>query len=161
MAPIPWLLTFSCFGNWLPGDPRGYIERIPGGGTRRSSPNPRLQKWVAQGMEQPPFLLHARARAVVRAAIRDHCAHAGWALGALHVGRNHLHVVVSGDAPPDRMMGQMKSWATRYLREAAIVDDGRTVWARHGSTVPLRTGDAVVAACRYVIEGQGAQREPW
>ena len=73
----------------------------------------------------------------------------------MHVRTTHLHVVLSGTESPDRMMTQMKAWATRCLREAALIDNGTKPWARHGSTVPLRTPQAVEAACRYVVEGQG------
>jgi REP element-mobilizing transposase RayT len=100
-------------------------------------------------------LLDAPARAVVVEAIRDQCIHAGWELHALHVRTNHLHVVISGSGAPVTMMSRLKSWATRRLREAKLIDDSQRVWARHGSTVPLRTAEAAEAACRYVVEHQG------
>ena len=155
MTETPWLLTFSCYGNWLPGDARGFVQRVPGCAAHPSPPNPRLHRWATRRLAQSPFLLDAPARAVVSAALRDQCAHAGWMLHALHVRTNHLHMVLSGAGSPDTMMSRLKSWATRRLREAQLIDDSRRVWARHGSTVPLRTAEAVEAACRYVVERQG------
>jgi REP element-mobilizing transposase RayT len=156
MGPKDWLLTFCCYGNWLPGDRRGYVAHAPGGGTYRGRPSDALHAWVARRLPRPPFLLDAPMRAVVEAAIRDQCAHAGWALPALHVRTNHVHVVVSGAAPPGLMMNLLKSWATRRLREAALIGGDTRPWARHGSTVPLRSRESVEAACRYVVDGQGA-----
>jgi REP element-mobilizing transposase RayT len=101
-------------------------------------------------------LLEAPARAVVGAAVRDQCLHAGWVLHAVHVRTNHVHIVLQGEGSPDRMMSALKARATRYLRQKGLVDGNARPWARHGSTVPLRTGEAVERARRYVVEGQGA-----
>ncbi|APR85225.1 Hypothetical protein A7982_10574 [Minicystis rosea] len=159
MTLATWLLTFSCYANWLPGDRRGYVTRAPGSASHKAPPNGWLCAWTERALRQPPFLLDAPARAVVDDAIRDQCIHAGWQLHAVHVRTNHVHVVVTGAAPPERIMRQLKAWATRRLREAARIDRDRRVWARHGSTVPLRDGDEVRAACRYVVEGQGGPLE--
>jgi REP element-mobilizing transposase RayT len=150
-----WLLTFRCYGTWLPGDRRGYIERTPDGRTFLAPPRERLEAWVAERLPRPPFTLDARARAVVDAAIHDQCRHAGWSLQAVHVRTNHVHVVLQGNAPPDRMMSALKARATRLLRAAGLIDDDAGPWARQGSTVPLRTAEALERACRYVVEGQG------
>jgi hypothetical protein len=52
------------------------------------------------------------------------------------------------------MMTAFKARATRHLRKELVADDVK-LWARHGSTRWLWTRDAVEAACRYVVEGQG------
>ncbi|MEP7120215.1 MAG: transposase [Byssovorax sp.] len=159
MTSIGWLITFCCHGNWLPGDRRGYVEHAAGGKTFRAPPNARLNIWAARQMSRRPFLLDAHARAVVHTAIRDQCLHAGWILHALHVRTNHLHVVLSGTDPPARMMNQIKAWATRRLRAEALIGADTKPWARHGSTVPLRTQESLTSACHYVIEGQGQPLE--
>jgi REP element-mobilizing transposase RayT len=79
----------------------------------------------------------------------------GWTLHAINVRTNHVHVVVAGRDAPERMMTAVKARATRSLREARLVADAVKPWARHGSTRWLWTPDAVEAACRYVVEGQG------
>ena len=156
MPSIAWLLTFSCYGNWLPGDRRGHVDHTREGRTFRAPPSRPLEAWVAPRLRHPPCLLDAAARVVIDASIRDQCARAGWALHALHVRTNHVHVIVSSSDSPERMMTHLKAWATRRLREAAMIADDMRPWARHGSTAPLRTAKAVEAACRYVVEGQGA-----
>jgi REP element-mobilizing transposase RayT len=157
MPPLAYLITFRCYATWLPGDARGCSDRghrAPG--MPRSAPCLPLRAATVRRLEHPPFALDAAARATVDAAIRDHCDHAGWVLHAVNVRTNHVHVVLSGAAPPERMMGQMKSWATRRLVEAGVIARGTRPWSRHGSTRYLWTADGVGAACRYVVEQQGA-----
>jgi REP element-mobilizing transposase RayT len=155
MPPLAYHLTFRTYGTWLPGDPRGYNDR----GSPRASPNPALHAFCEGAMPAPSLLLNARARAVIDSAIRAHCAHAGWTLHAVHVRTNHVHVVVRGTAPPERIMGQLKSWATRRLREAGLVGGTTRPWAQHGSTRYLWTEGELEDACTYVVDGQGAALE--
>jgi len=156
MPPLAYLLTFRCYGTWLPGDPRGFTDRRHGGyGTPRSAPCLLLRIATARRLEHAPIALGAAARAVVEAAIRDRCVHANWVLHAVNVRTNHVHVVVGATAPPERMMNQLKSWATRRLLLAAEISDGTRPWSRHGSTRYLWTTESIEAACRYVVEGQG------
>jgi len=156
MTSYTYLLTFRCYGTWLPGDRRGWTERLPGGHARQRPPERLLHAWIAHRLKRAPFVLDARARAVVDAALRDPCAHAGWMRHAVHVRTNHVHVVLSGSAPPERMTTQLKAWATRRLREAGWIHAGCQPWAQHGSMQPLRNTEAVERACWYVVEGQGA-----
>jgi hypothetical protein len=156
MSSHTYLLTFRCYGTWLPGDRRGWVERLPGGHARQRPPERLLHAWIAHRLKHAPFVLDAQARAVVDAALRDQCAHAAWTLHAVHVRTNHVHVVLSGGAPPERMTTQLKAWATRRLREAGLIHTGCQPWAQHGSIQPLQSVEAVERACWYVVEGQGA-----
>jgi hypothetical protein len=158
MEPLAYLITFRCYGTYLPGDPRSYINRwhnSPGHPTL--PPNPSLHAAVRRALPQAEQGLDAPARAAVDAAIRQGCSGAGWTLHALHVRTNHLHAVVSGADPPERMMSAMKAWATRKLRKEKLLGCETRPWSRHGSTRWLWTARAVEAACRYVVDGQGAQ----
>ncbi len=44
-------------------------------------------------MPQDPYVLDHASRAVVLAAIQNHCAHRGWNLLAAHVRSSHVHAV--------------------------------------------------------------------
>jgi len=91
--------------------------------------------------------------------MRQHCAHRGWELLAVHVRTEHVHVVVASDVTPDvapeRVMTELKAWATRRMVQGWLLDEGRRTWSRHGSTLYLLTPESVQRACRYVIERQG------
>jgi REP element-mobilizing transposase RayT len=106
-------------------------------------------------MLQEPFLLDSPRREVVRQAILDVCIHAGWVLQALNVRTNHIHLVVSAESTPERVMATLKAWCTRRLREKGLVGKDVRPWSRHGSTRYLWRSSEVADACSYVMESQG------
>ncbi|MBY0507541.1 MAG: hypothetical protein K2X03_26745 [Bryobacteraceae bacterium] len=78
----------------------------------------------------------------------------GWPLMAADVRSAHVHVVLGCASSVERILAALKAAATRSLNRA----DGqlnRRRWSRGGSVRPLRTPEAVTAAIRYVVEGQG------
>jgi len=89
-----------------------------------------------------------RHRPVVDEVIRAQCDHRGWHVHALNVRSNHVHLVVRADAPPERVMGQCKAWASRRLREAGHTPE--RVWTRHGSTRRLNSEASLKRAIDYV-----------
>ncbi len=102
-----------------------------------------------------PVRLDGDARRVVARTIQDHCDHRGWELLSLNVRSNHVHVVVGfAGIGPEKMMGELKGWATRRLRESGLVAPDQPVWTRHGSTRYLWKEGNVESAARYVAEGQ-------
>src|SRR4051794_18420754 len=116
MYPLAYLLTFRCHGTWLPGDPRGYVNRWHNSpGTRAIAANRRLEAATLRQLPHPPIELRPEQRAVVARAIRDRCRHCGWVLHAVNVRTNHVHVVLGAGSPPERVMNQLKSWATRRM----------------------------------------------
>lgn len=91
-------------------------------------------------------------REIVDQAIRDHCAFRGWSLHAVNVRTNHVHVVVGGLHEPEEMIGQLKAWATRRLRESGVIPAGLKIWTNQGSNRYLWDAGSVAAAVRYVRE---------
>jgi len=157
MAALAYLITFRCYGTWLPGDERGYVDRRCNiRGHPMLKPNARLEAAMSRAMKQPAEVLEAPARAAVGAAIREGCVREAWVLHALEVRTNHVHAVLSTGVPPERAMVALKAWATRRLRREGLVGDNARPWSRHGSTRWLWSERAVHDACRYVLEGQGA-----
>jgi len=76
-------------------------------------------------------------------------------LHALNARTNHVHVVVSADRSPERVMNALKSWSTRRMVETGCLPSGIKPWTRHGSTRYLWKDSDLRDACRYVLEGQG------
>gem|GEM_PF-3575837 len=111
------------------------------------------------GMRRDAVEIGAAARVVVGRTAAEVCAHRGWALHAAHVGVSHVHLVMSGQVPPEAMLTSIKAWTTRRLVEAGLLPRGTKPWARHGSTVYLWTGDELGRARLYVTEGQGADAD--
>ena len=77
------------------------------------------------------------------------------ALLAAHVRTNHVHVVLEAEMPPERLMNDLKSYASRCLNQLRFEDPTRKLWARHASTRWLWKGEDVSAAVRYLIDAQG------
>ena len=106
-------------------------------------------------MSSAPVLFEAHQRLVVHRVIGEVCVVRRWALWAVNVRTNHVHVVLAGPCAPELMMTSFKSWSTRRLQEEGLLPRGQRVWSRHGSTRYLWNHRAVEAACRYVRDQSG------
>ncbi len=154
--PIAYLITFHTYGTWLHGDDRGSVNRYRNVfGTDLVTPSERLRAAEQENLEVEVIKLDAEQRRVVEAAVEGVVQYRGWTLHALPVRMNHVHVVICADAEPERVMNTFKSWATRRLREARLIDGKQKVWTRHGSTQYLWKQHELLRACEYVAEHQG------
>lgn len=93
----------------------------------------------------------------MRDTIERVCLHRNWTLATLNVRTNHVHLVVTADLRPEYVMRSLKSWATRDLVSAGLLEPGTTLWTRHGSTRYLWNAASFEAACAYVRDGQGIE----
>lgn len=104
-------------------------------------------------MRDPPYILDASARLTVLSAIREVCSFRNWTLLAAHVRSTHVHAVVEAETPPEKVLNDFKSYASRGLNKTGEPDRKR--WARHGSTRWLFEDKSVREAIRYVVDSQG------
>ncbi|MEO5926994.1 MAG: transposase [Bryobacteraceae bacterium] len=149
-----YFITFSTFGHYFPGQP-GFIDRGHNlFGSPLPPPQANLLHYVEHQIEQPRYFLDHADREIVLASIIEVCDYNGWTLVAAHVRSNHVHIVVEGEAKPERMMNTFKSYASRGLN-ATFGSERQRRWARHGSTRYLWSREALAEAVAYVIEGQG------
>ena len=107
-------------------------------------------------MCQPPYGMDRERREIVLAAVVERCSERCWGLRAAHVRTNHVHVVVDADVAPERIMNDLKSYASRCLNRHGLDDPARRRWARHVSTRWLWKQKSILAAIRYVVDGQGS-----
>jgi REP element-mobilizing transposase RayT len=155
---VTYLITFACYGCHLHGQESGSVDRqhnVPG--TRLMEADPLRVSLERQRMEQPPYFMDRERRDVVLASLAQRCSERGWKLLAAHARTNHVHLVVETELRPERVMNDLKSYASRSLNQAGLDEPTRKRWARHGSTRWLWKSKNVSAAIRYVIEGQGEQ----
>jgi REP element-mobilizing transposase RayT len=151
---LAYFITFRTHGTWLHGDSRGSVHWASAGPEFDPNANPAIESLSRSRMATPAVILSATQREVVGRAITETCAIRGWDLPAQNVRTNHVHLVARAPSDrPERVMNALKSYATRYLREAACRPEG-SVWARHGSTRYLWDKRGVEAACWYVVFGQ-------
>jgi len=107
-------------------------------------------------MHQPPYVMDRSERETVLTALIERCSDRNWNLLAAPVRTNHVHIVVEAETRPERIMNDLKSYASRYLNRRGLGEASRKRWARHGSTRWLWKPESVSAAIQYVVEEQGA-----
>jgi REP element-mobilizing transposase RayT len=153
---VTYLITFTCYGCHLHGHASGSVDRrhnLPG--SRMIEPDPKRSSAEANRMKQTPYEMEAGRRELVLAALHERCRQQHWALLAAHVHTNHVHIVVDAEAQPERIMNDIKSYASRCLNRMNLDEPDRKRWARHGSTRWLWKPEHVSAAIRYVVDKQG------
>ena len=151
-----YLIPFACYGAHLHGDESGSVDRdhnLPG--SPMAEPHAVRSSAALHAMVQPAYSLDQPRRVAVLAGLRERCSVLDWSLLAAHVRTNHVHVVVESEAPPERVMNDLKSYASRVLNQMGFDTPDRKRWARHGSTRWLQDRESVSAAIRYVAEKQG------
>ena len=86
-----YLITFACYGGRLHGDEQGSVDRRHNlVGSRLLNPDSQRVAAERRSMLQEPYVLDPAGRAVVLAALRQHCTYRGWSLLAAHVTSNHV-----------------------------------------------------------------------
>jgi REP element-mobilizing transposase RayT len=159
-TPLAYLITFTCHGTWLHGDERGSVDRehhTPG--TPVLPANSARQSHEQQLLSEPRYLLDQPRRLVTLHAICEVADRKNWMLHAVHVRSNHVHVVVTAAGPPERVMNDIKTAASRRLNKAFASEQERCRWTRHGSTRYLWTQQAVAEKVHYVLHEQGEPME--
>jgi REP element-mobilizing transposase RayT len=120
--PLAYLLTWTTYGSWLPGDRRGWVAK-PG---EFRAPDARIRELAAKRMNQESVTLDRNARDLVEQTIKHHCIIRRWQLHAVNCRSNHVHVVVSApERSPEDVMDQFKAWCSRRLTEQWILDPNK------------------------------------
>jgi REP element-mobilizing transposase RayT len=153
---MTYFITFACYGCHLHGSESGSVDRLHNlQGSRVLESNPLRIAKERRLMDQPSYAMDNRRRNAVLASILERCSNNGWALLAAHVRTNHVHLVMESEAKPERIMNDLKSYASRRLNQQGLDESGRKRWARHGSTRWLWKPENVAAAIRSVVDEQG------
>ena len=147
-ALLGYLLTWTTYGTWLPGDERGWVDRQRTHGDVTEPPSVTLEAYSRQAMARAPFVMDTPMRIAVEDAIRRRCRDCQWLLHGLAVRTNHVHVVVTaaGQAPA-KVMGVLKAAGTKALRNRS----DQPCWTASGSKRYLRTPESLAAAARYIL----------
>lgn len=155
--PVAILFTFTCYGSRLHGDERGTVDRHHRAvGEDFVQPSvARVRQAMARQSERG-YVLDQVRRGIVLQGLLDSFCRLGAVCHALHIRRDHVHVVLSTDRRPDVVLAHMKARATVALGRSGI--DGARVhkrWARHGSTRMLWDVADLAPAVDYVVRQQG------
>jgi len=106
--PLPYFLTFTCYGTWLHGDERGSVDR------EHHSPAmpvlaPDSVRLVGEQdrQEDPPYVMDRPRRLVMLRAILEISGRKRWSLHAVHIRPTHVHVVVTAPGEPERVLNDI------------------------------------------------------
>lgn len=163
-----WLLTWTTYGTWLPGDARGFVSNVvdgPGPEVRHNVPgipydanDDRVRQRALDNTIGEPVWLTAEQATIALAQFRKTATYRDWSLLPAAVMSNHVHLVVGvlGDPDPAKMLHDFKSYATRALKAHGHLSVGGRWWTESGSRRKLPDDRAVRAAVAYVLR----QRRP-
>lgn len=154
-APTTYLITFVCYGAWLPGQTGAVPQTQNAFGARLPEPDAEKEQRSRNRMIQEPYVLDATRRQLVLRTLQEVCSCRGWTLLAAHVRTNHVHLVATAGCKPEPVLNALKAYSSRALNHFALDGPDRRRWARHGSTRYLWTRESVSAAIQYVVHEQG------
>jgi REP element-mobilizing transposase RayT len=157
-----WLLTWTTYGSWLPGDPRGSITTVrdrPGPRRRHNLPGtpaepsmPTLHRAArAQMKGSPIYLIEDQGKALL-AQFQETATIRHWLLIAVAIMRNHAHVEVGvpGDPDPEVLLRDFKAYGSRALNKRWPRPASDTWWTESGSKRKLKDEMAILGAARYI-----------
>jgi REP element-mobilizing transposase RayT len=157
-----WLLTWTTYGAWLPGDERGFVgaTRQKNGvksirnqpGTEYDRDRPHLAGFARATRKLPAVRLTREQAVAVCRQIRSTAEVRGWKLFAVAVMANHVHLVVGvpGDPQPGTLLRDFESYCARELNKEWSRDVPLRWWTKSGSNRKLGDESALFAAIRYV-----------
>jgi REP element-mobilizing transposase RayT len=161
-----WLLTWTTYGTWLPGDVRGSVSRVREADSPRryhntpgspyDGPMPGLHSAAETALKGRPILVNSNQPECVLAQIRETATYRHWRLPAAAVMRDHVHLVVLADdaVKSTELVRTFKSYASRALNAENAKPTGGRWWTTSASRRSLPEERAV--AVRYVRDQPGA-----
>lgn len=159
-----WLITWTTYGSWLPGDERGFagtvIENVELNSRKiENRPNTpfladkiELRRFAASQLKCDPIYLTGRQAEQIAEQFAETAAYRGWKLYAFAIMSNHVHIVVgvNGDPEPPSILRDFKSYASRKLNQTWDKPASETWWTESGSKRKLKDEAALRAAIEYV-----------
>ena len=159
--PLAYFITFTTYGTWLPGSAKGSVDDEHNAyGMPLVEADAERERQAQSAMTQAPYVMSEAERRIVCQALVELARDRGWDLLAVQVRSNHVHVVISAERDPGRLMSDLKARASRNLVSAGFDDATRRRWTRHGSTRHLFREEEVERKIRYTLDEQG-ERMAW
>lgn len=155
-----YLLTWTTYGTWLRGDPRGFVGPVRDG----------EDVWTTHNIVNTPFdadipalmdadaershgvtLLGVRRATVVAEALREVADRHALHLRVGAIMRTHVHAVILSPFDEGTKLLQLcKGVSSRRLGMRCGAPRAGTWWARHGSRRLLATPNSIDRAINYV-----------
>ena len=157
-----WLLTWTTYGSWLPGDRRGFVGKLRDEigqpiihnepGTPCDADIPPLERAMRAGMKGELIRLTSEQAGILLDQFRETAEYRQWKLLGAAIMANHIHLVVGvcGDPEPEQILHCFKSYASRSLNRKCARRINGTWWTASGSKRKLPHAEAVQNALRYL-----------
>jgi REP element-mobilizing transposase RayT len=157
-----WLLTWTTYGTWLPGDDRGFVSEVNDGaggrvihnlpGTPYDAGWEHLEHDSRSRLKCPPIFLDECQSPEILRQLQETAAYRGWQLIAVAIMRNHIHVEIGvpGDPNPEHILRDVKSYASRSLNRRYGRPASGTWWTESGSKRKLKDEAAILGGAAYV-----------
>jgi REP element-mobilizing transposase RayT len=151
-------LTWTCYGQWLRGDVRGYVEdgcNEPG--TPYAWGDAQGHNADANRMAETACWLTDAQRRVAEEAIGEACVFRRWSLLAVNVQPDHVHTVLEApEVDGKRARRILKDRATRALRQ--VGGSRRRWWTESGKVDAIRSEARLREVVEYVRNRQPFKR---
>jgi REP element-mobilizing transposase RayT len=157
-----WLITWTTYGSWLPGDHRGFVSPVldeSGNEVIHNIPKtpydkdaPRLNNYARSQLKCPPVSLVREQATVITDQFDETATYRKWKLYVMAVMPTHVHLVVGvpDDPDPETLLRDFKAYASRALNRKWDRPKSETWWTESGSKRKLPHEGALIAVCRYV-----------
>jgi REP element-mobilizing transposase RayT len=163
--PFALLITWTCYGTWLPGDPRGHVSNtlLPEGGFLPKENVPgtpysqgdEFTRQRARSLQRGPTVyLTAEQALVVADSLCQAAQTRGWRILRGSVMANHVHVVVM-DCPIDGPAVRRVLKGTSQASLNDHVGHNQRWWTAGGSDRYKNDWPAIEAAVKYVADQHG------
>ncbi|MBI4718240.1 MAG: transposase [Planctomycetes bacterium] len=156
-----YLLTWTTYGTWLPGDERGFVGRVPDAGCGHVIHNipgepydadePRLRTDAKRRTKGPSVRLTAEQAHDCVKAFHEVCDKYALTIHAGAVMANHVHLVVSSpESEGARLLNLFKGVSSRRLGQRFGKQASGSWWTTGGSRRLLLNERAFENAVNYV-----------
>ncbi len=156
-----WLLTWTTYGTWLPGDARGFVSqhRVRDEQVIYNLPETPydhhlslLNRYAALQLKGSPVRLSREHALAVRDQLLETSAVRGWQICAGAIMATHIHLIVEAptDCSADILLRDYKAYASRALNARWERPASGTWWTTSGSRRHILGEESLCRALEYV-----------
>jgi REP element-mobilizing transposase RayT len=154
--PLAFFITFSCYGTHLHWQESGSVDRDNNQfGKPFLSLDAKKYQHNKKKMKQNPYIIDNKRGEIILKSIIETSMYRQWNLLAAHIRSTHVHIIIQAMVNPEKVMNDLKAYASRALNKSGFDDKNQKRWTRHGSTRYLWKIENIEQAIHYVLYEQG------
>ncbi len=161
-----WLLTWTTYGSWLPGDARGFVSRRPSSdagrvirnipGTPYDVDQKDVEEAARERMQGKPVTLERAHVLTVLGAFIEAARNHSISIVALSIMPDHVHLLCQGAQSGSELMQLFKGVSARRLGQAHPLTSAPRWWTKAGSKRHFRKREDLQPVVSYVCQQKGA-----